>query len=466
MRPHFFAASCGLALVWRGRLLLLLVVMLAALLALLATHATLPMLPNRTTIECAGAAISQEERANCTITTRNEQDEPTAGASASDFVIRHAHELRNPTPLQGGPIHWYVEFDTCKAGAHNVTVQHGEEVNVTASATVVASRMANFTLDCQLGRHEVVAGERVVCAVRTLDECANPTATPSSFPSTWTVQRTGSALLDGDAVVPVHTDEELALFGDPGGGVDLALRPTSRYEASFRTGRYWTAALNHTERGVGGLIVSLANVNWTEVRSSSVAIRAAELTASRTRIVCLPETGLLERHIATCRVSTFDAFDNPQIGASPEHFTVTYLSNPANSLGTSDAGPLLPTDRLDTFETHFQAVEEGTAGITVSVAFAADGGDRSLVVGTVLVKGTELVLFPSSAVMKVPITLTVNLDTSGATHLATVLRFVPGGQVSPRCTPAACSISISHPPAPSHAALAWGPSRRMCSARR
>ena len=122
-----------------------------------------------------------------------------------------------------------------------------------------------------------------------------------------------------------------------------------------------------------------------------------------------------------------DAFDNPQIGAQPTDFTVSYLSNPAAQLGTS-AGLLQPTDRLDTFQTSFVAVDEGVAGITVSVSFAVGGTDRAVVRGNIQVKRTELVIFPSSAVMRFPQPLTIALDTAGAAHDLTVLKFIPGGQ--------------------------------------
>ena len=79
------------------------------------------------------------------------------------------------------------------------------------------------------------------------------------------------------------------------------------------------------------------------------------------------------------------------MGANPLHFRVTYLSNPATQLG-SDAGPLAVTGRADTFETSFVAVDEGVAGIAVSVAFASDGGDRAVVRGTIQVQRAELVM--------------------------------------------------------------------------
>ena len=53
---------------------------------------------------------------------------------------------------------------------------------------------------------------------------------------------------------------------------------------------------------------------------------------------------------------------------------------------------------------------------------------QGFIVGTISVKRSQLVLFPASAVMRVPIILTVDLDASGAAHLYTLVRFVKGGQ--------------------------------------
>ena len=175
--------------------------------------------------------------------------------------------------------------------------------------------------------------------------------------------------------------------------------------------------------------------NWTVTRSSEVRIKAADLAASRTRISCDPPTGLLEGHFATCRAQTFDMYDNPQIGAVSSNFVVTYLSNPATFLGSTDGGLMQPTEREDTFEARFQAVDEGTAGIMVAVNFAdhlpssaAAALKASTVLGTIQVKRSELVLFPSSAVMRYAVPFTVGLDATGAAHDYVVLRFIPGGQ--------------------------------------
>ena len=111
---------------------------------LLLIAGALPVLPNRTTIEC-GEAVSQDERANCTITTFDERGEPTAGASASDFGITYSPELSDPSPMQGGPIYWYVTFATCKMGRHNVTVNHLDQINATDQALVIpAAAAGNF----------------------------------------------------------------------------------------------------------------------------------------------------------------------------------------------------------------------------------------------------------------------------------------------------------------------------------
>lgn len=248
-----------------------------------------------------------------TITTRNAAGEPTAGAVLEDFKLYHAPELLDPSPLQGGPIYWFVDFATCAAGAHNVTVQHAAEVNVTTQAVVVPGATSNFTLDCRRGREVVTAGERVSCLVTTLDACDNPTSTPPESPSTWHVHRFGyptdaAAIYDGDSVIP-----DLGAVSRDGSGGGSASQLTSRYIASFGTGAFWTSALNYTEHGRGGLRVVYTNANWTEERSSDVGIRASSLSADRTRVQCYPLTGLLQGHIATCRVTTFDAYANPQV---------------------------------------------------------------------------------------------------------------------------------------------------------
>ena len=56
---------------------------------------------------------------------------------------------------------------------------------------------------------------------------------------------------------------------------------------------------------------------------------------------------------------------------------------------------------------------------------------QGFIVGTISVKRSQLVLFPASAVMRVPIILTVDLDASGAAHLYTLVRFVKGGNRPP-----------------------------------
>ena len=83
------------------------------------------------------------------------------------------------------------------------------------------------------------------------------------------------------------------------------------------------------------------------------------------------------------------------MGAAPDDFTLTYLSNPAAQLGTA-AGTVETTDRLDTFAKSFQCIDEGTAGVTVAVRFGdVLDNNAAIVVGTLTVKRSELVLFPS-----------------------------------------------------------------------
>ena len=261
------------------------------------------MMLNRTTVECEGVAVSGEERANCTITTRDDFDVPAVGAAASDFTVLPGDGLRDPSPIYGGPIHWHFDLATCPAGEHNVTVLHsdsfGHAHNATGSATVVAGRSANFTLDCERGRRDAVAGERVVCVITMLDACSNPSRTPPLGQTMdWTVERFGSALADGDEVLP-FVDGEVVASGAGAGGI-----LTATYAATFKTGAYWTDALNYTQRGQGGVTVTLVTTNWTMVRASQVDIRAGTLSAARTRVLCTPAGGLLERHVATCYVST------------------------------------------------------------------------------------------------------------------------------------------------------------------
>ena len=87
-------------------------------------------------------------------------------------------------------------------------------------------------------------------------------------------------------------------------------------------------------------------------RSSTVAVRAGPLSALSTRASCEPATGLLQWHTATCYLSTYDVFGNPQLGALPGDFVATYLANPG-PLGES-AGALEPTERQDVFALAFQ----------------------------------------------------------------------------------------------------------------
>jgi hypothetical protein len=236
---------------------------------------------NMTTIQCDGVAISGTTRANCTITTRDERGTPTAGALESDLRVDHSPELLDPSPVQGGPIHWFIEFATCKAGFHNVTVRHLDLYNATTQAHVIAGAGAgNFTLDCQRGIRTYVAGERIVCAITTLDACQNPTATPPPSEPTWSVVRTGAALDEGRAieVLPTYDDhDQPALDAASVLGVGGPLL-TSRYAAAFATGFFWTSDLNSTERGVAGIHVTHSSLNFSEVRDSDLLRRPSFLT--------------------------------------------------------------------------------------------------------------------------------------------------------------------------------------------
>ena len=133
--------------------------------------------PNGTTLDCEQqVAVSQGVRANCTITTHDLDGNEAAGARQSDFAVFHAEELLPPQPVFGGPIHFFVEFDTCKAGYFNVTVVHSDpdglisDHNVTSMVQVVPAVIANFTLDCTASHgDEVIAGTTVVCDATTVD---------------------------------------------------------------------------------------------------------------------------------------------------------------------------------------------------------------------------------------------------------------------------------------------------------
>ena len=357
--------------------------------ALSAIDAIVTMDPNATTIEC-GEAAAVVERVNCTITTRSAlTGEPAPGATADELEFVAAPELLSPSPLYGGPVHWYVDFGTCLAGSHNVTVHHAAS-NASAIASVVPSRVSNFTLDCRRGVRSVVAGSRVTCAVTTVDVCGNPSYVPTEMPSSWSVGGIGAAL-QPSKVLAAHAADGVGSAAAAAAAANAARvgggEGTQAFVASFDTGKYWSAELNYTEWGTAGLQVVYSNANcvtltplpchtdttpvphghqvvysnanWTETRTSVVGVRAAALEAAQTRVGCSPVGGLLEGHYATCYVTTFDRFENPQVGASPADFVVTYLSNPGPL--NAPAGSLSPTPRLDTFSIRFQSFEEGTA---------------------------------------------------------------------------------------------------------
>ena len=236
--------------------------------------------PNRTTFVCKQPAVSQFERGNCTLTTRADDGRPTPGSDpVSDFVLVPPGELRSPSTWYGGPAEWFIDFATCEAGLHNVTVMvrslHTREyANVTGTVRVVPSVVSNFTLDCtaRSGR-EVVAGSTVACEMVTLDGCANPSGVPTDFPSEWQAALVGAAINEQGAasetgIVPptpvVQVSGEEPYSHLRGGAV-----PTGAlYTAAFQTGLYWTPELNYTERGAAGLAIILGNINWTEGRAA------------------------------------------------------------------------------------------------------------------------------------------------------------------------------------------------------
>ena len=73
------------------------------------------------TAEVAYAAISQVDKGNCTLITRDIDDRPAPGADPStDFIILAPNALRHPSAWygDGSGSEWYVELATCAAGAH------------------------------------------------------------------------------------------------------------------------------------------------------------------------------------------------------------------------------------------------------------------------------------------------------------------------------------------------------------
>ena len=303
--------------------------------------------PNRTTFICRQSAVSQSERGNCTLTTRAEDGRPTPGADPTkgDFVLVPPDELRSPSAWYGGPAEWFIDFATCEAGLHNVTVMvRGnfirEYTNITASLRVVPSVVSNFTLDCaaRSGR-EVVAGSTVTCEMVTVDGCANPSGVPTQFPSEWQAALVGSAISAQEAssqtgivpptpVVQVSGREPYAY--SRGGRV-----PTGAlYTAEFQTGHYWTPELNYTERGSAGLAITLGNINWTEGRAArSGGPRAALVAPQPTSLACggglcrlLP--ALRTRHASRCCSAPNwrqrcgrEAWPKPPISLPPDRVT-------------------------------------------------------------------------------------------------------------------------------------------------
>ena len=327
---------------------------------------------NRTTVECPEPAVSAETRANCTITTRDGDGTPTAGADAADFSIVGSEALMSPSSIWGGPIHWYVDLATCPAGVHNVTVTvaavadvDGHAWNVSGEALVVAGMTRNFTLDCPRGRDHVVAGEPVVCLVHTLDGCANPTSTPwAHSASEWSVTRLGAALSASGSVLP-YVDGVL-LDTDT---------PSATYGATFETGLYWSEGMNYTERGVAGVSVSLSTSNWTASASSTVEVGPAALSAGATSVLCGPDP-LLQTHMLTCLVRTADRFGNPQTGASPADFEARFALAESDPRHGSSAGALARTERADTFALSFAAPEPGGLPPCMAEREEADRFDR------------------------------------------------------------------------------------------
>ena len=388
-------------------------------------------MPNRTTMVCPRPAISQVDKGNCTLITRDIDDRPAPGADPStDFIILAPNALRHPSAWygDGSGSEWYVEFETCEAGAHNITVMFGE-ANATATQVVVPSAVTNFTLDCVArSGQEVVAGSSVTCEAITVDGCENPSGEPSKDGTTWAVALVGAAINgeepDALPVLQVDGDEPYAMSRGE------TVPTGSLYTAAFETGFYYRQELNYPERGTAGLALSLVSLNWTEMRASTVAVRAAPLSAPNTKAVCEPTTGLLQWHTATCYISTYDQYGNPQIGARRRDFVATYLENPG-PLGES-AGALARTDRKDTFSIQFQSFDPGeTAGVTVAVTFpkpdSPEEEETYYAKATILVKSTELVLRPATAVVSVPLTFTVSLDAQGAAYDSAVLAFIPMG---------------------------------------
>ena len=138
---------------------------------------------NLTSFQCAHSAISQIDRLNCSIITRNASGAPTAGALATDLILVPPPELYDASAVTGGPIEWYVSFATCKAGKFNITLVHGD-TNHTTAGEVNAGLIVDFTIDCASSQGGVVvAGAEVECAITTIDGCSNPSSSLSNSSS-------------------------------------------------------------------------------------------------------------------------------------------------------------------------------------------------------------------------------------------------------------------------------------------
>ena len=280
--------------------------------------------PNRTLLECLEPATAVDELANCTITARSLAGDPLPGANPADFQLVHDPKLLSPTPIFGGPVYWFVQFGTCTAGEHNVTVMYLGS-NVTTTATVLPATVSNFSLQCSPAL--VTAGVEANCLIITRDLCNNPSDKLPADPSDEVGFRWETTLLG--AALPARQARGV-VRPNPNPIPDVLAG--AQYTASFSTGAYYTEELNYTEYGVAGLGVWYGHVNFSESRESRIYVKAAALDAQACRVACEPAR-LLQWHTATCTLSTFDQFGNPQVGAQATDFAATYLANPG-PLGT------------------------------------------------------------------------------------------------------------------------------------
>ena len=425
--------------------------------------------PNGTTLDCEQqVAVSQGVRANCTITTHDLDGNEAAGARQSDFAVFHAEELLPPQPVFGGPIHFFVEFDTCKAGYFNVTVVHSDpdglisDHNVTSMVQVVPAVIANFTLDCTASHgDEVIAGTTVVCDATTVDACGNPSDVQPEYPPVWSVAPAGAAF-GASAVEPAFAPPPPPLT-PPGVSMWMGsdTRPltrwgtwwptAARHTATFETGSYWQDGMNATERGSAGLSLTLQNINWTATAESRVSVRAAPLAAAQTVVTCDPRDAdgnseLLMRHISTCYIATYDRYDNPQIDAPPGAFTpdVTYLNldgnAPDNKYIESPSSVKKTVPPFAVLKFTVKVIEPGRVRVAVAVDFTevVVDGERATAETQVQVKPTNLLLPQSIAVRAIPFPLKVVLSTEQAAHDSTLLRFMPMPDGDLLCTVSVC----------------------------